>query len=132
MDGKKGILVGILATGVVVFILFMVLTLGSQTSNNIELNTIDFNEKFLRHQSDMHDTEASITLDKKGKERALAKSKEEMLEVEAIQKQKKEALQRKRELEEKERKGFDAIEKEFDKRNQEDSFFTIKADDEEF
>lgn len=131
MDGKKGIIAGLFGATTLIFILFMILTSGAKIDTDMTVEKNEFNRKWVHIQKDIYDTEASIVSDKKAKKLAEQKSQEMALELDAIHKEKLKALKRQKELEDKERKGLDAIEREFDKVNDSENSFFFKADEED-
>lgn len=123
MESNKGAMKWLVGTGVLILIFYGIWILSSQLDNKIQINKTEMREDFLRFDKDMYETEASITQDKKGKDRALEKAKDIDYELEAIQKEKIEQQRIERELQEKNQKVFDTLERNYDKFEESDSFF---------
>lgn len=125
MESNKGIGKWIIGTGFLIFIMYAIIVMSSQTRNNIEINKNDLKEEMMKFDKDFYETQADITLKKESVKDLKNKAKEIDIELDKIKTAKIEKERKAKELEAKEEKVFKALEKEFDKQEKEDSFFRL-------
>lgn len=123
MESKSGAIKWLVGTGVLVMIIFGIYVEMQSQKVDMSLDKHEFNKASLRFDRDFTESEADFTDNKKRAKQLLERAKDYDYEIEAIRLKEREAEIKKKELNKKSDKVLNSLEREFDKFDDEDSFF---------